>query len=369
MAGEGQKEKAAQQPIKYPCTNYREAAEKKAAEKKAAEQREIDRRLAEKREAERKAAADRRAAEMRAAQLREEEEQMVISSASEEEEEEDDDNMSVDTEEAGPEPMIHPDSRRPKQRPTAQQWQSDGSADPRLAKWRAMLPDGDIYTDDYILSLTPDVIYRIAREEKQYRDDMERQQRQLAEKKEAEANKPAKKLQTRLKVNFEVVKRKPEPVEAGEDNRVDILHDARFLGAMAITAVQMWLEARRRWGLDGTIPLACYDAASMGMAGVITTKGWEVLHDPGSDEITIKLYSVKNIRHTGTGKRQISLDDNEGVTIEDSWKELTEMGEVRAALRNLRRAARLVRYWDLSIEVLEAYLYSNNFHDTDTQVK
>ena len=144
-------------------------------------------------------------------------------------------------------------------------------------------------------------------------------------------------------------------IEAGKDNRWNILHRARFLPGAGCSATKMWLQAREYMGTEACPAIATYDMGSVGLAGYVTPKGWEVLHDVGSAEISLRLYSINNC-----GKRACSKSNNSS----DSSYELAdieELGEFRLALRVLREALSFIHPWNKSVSAIEGFFNQNNY--------
>ena len=110
-------------------------------------------------------------------------------------------------------------------------------------------------------------------------------------------------------------------IEAGKDNRWNLLHRARFLPGAGCSSTKMWLQAREYLGTEACPAIATYDMGSVGLAGYVTPKGWEVLHDVGSAEISLRLYSINNC-----GKRVCSKSNNSTDNF-DELADIEELGE------------------------------------------
>ena len=202
---------------------------------------------------------------------------------------------------------------------------------------RQLVPFLAHLTDSYLLAQPIDVLYRLNREEKH-----------------AEAAKATKGLEIKLYQNFKNATNNPIFMD-GYDNRSSYLNPARFLPGAGVTLQQQWLEARKLWGQDRKDAIANYDLESLGCSGCVTARGWEILHKPGSPELSLKLFSIS------TGSRTVSLAGEDGITIHESWKELTDMVELKRVLRNLILAARLAMPWNFSFEVLHGFLQAKGF--------
>ena len=98
---------------------------------------------------------------------------------------------------------------------------------------------------------------------------------------------------------------------------------------------------------------------ALGMAGCVTAKGIDAIHNPGTDDISIKMFAVANVMHARMGARTITATGADQFETQDSWKELADIQELKNAFRNLRKAVTMIRPWDYSVEVLETWLFSN----------
>ena len=107
--------------------------------------------------------------------------------------------------------------------------------------------------------------------------------------------------------NLDKLRNNPVTVLEGQDNRITILHDARFLGGAVTSGTGMWLAARKVIGLEGLTPLANYDLACIGLAGSVTTKGCIEAHNPGSQNLCLKQFSPENLSTTAGAARNSLL--------------------------------------------------------------
>ena len=90
-----------------------------------------------------------------------------------------------------------------------------------------------------------------------------------------------------------------------------------------------------------------------------------MLHKPGSPEISIKMYTISNVAHAATGSRTLSLAGEDGLTISESWKELSDMADLKMAMKNLLMAAHLAAPWNFSFHVLDGFLQSKKYFDSE----
>jgi len=176
-----------------------------------------------------------------------------------------------------------------------------------------------------------------------------------------EANgKSSKKLTEKLAKNLEKLKKNPTKIEAGEDNRSDVLHSARFLGGHTCRNSEIWLKARQKIGLTGLEPVSRYDSESVGLNGNINSHIWANLHNPGSKEISIKMLSPNGLKETR------GVSEKNGAAVK---KDFEEMGEIKIALATLRAASQFVNPWNFAFVALEYFLTSVHFGEKDLQNK
>jgi hypothetical protein len=178
--------------------------------------------------------------------------------------------------------------------------------------------------------------------------------------KRKDEDKREKDLEARLGQNLERAIARPITINH-QDNRATILHPARFLPGAAISLEASWLEARKLWGRDPAEAVAEFDLLALGLPGCIPAKAWELLHQPGSRELSIKLFTVANVARASQGVKTVATESEEGLVLRESLKELSEMAELKTAFRNLKIAAQLVRPWDFSFLVMECFLVSTDY--------
>lgn len=167
--------------------------------------------------------------------------------------------------------------------------------------------------------------------------------------------------------NTQKARDKPVLVPEGYDDRHEQLHPGRYLPGAAVPLSDHWLNYRTAWSKKGVDAIADYDVKAMGMTGCVTARGWDVLHHPGDKTISIKLFSVSNAIHQATGSRTMSMLGDDGFQVTENWKALSDMAALKQALKNLIRAAHLVRPLDYSFLVLECFLTNTSYLDEDTK--
>ena len=162
--------------------------------------------------------------------------------------------------------------------------------------------------------------------------------------------------------NLEKLRSNPITVPEGQDNRITILHDARFLAGAVTSGTGMWLAARKVIGLEGLTPLANYDLACIGLSGSVTTKGCIEAHNPGSQNLCLKQFSPENLSTTAGAARKFTLADDDGaISVGEHMKEITEMATLQHAMRALCGLTRLIMPRNLSFEAIHGFLYATNF--------
>jgi hypothetical protein len=208
---------------------------------------------------------------------------------------------------------------------------------------RAILPELAHMSDSYLTQHSLDKLQKYVNMMKKQSED-----------------KVEKNLEARLAQNLENVIKRPVDI-TGQDNRYDKLHPGRFLPGPAITLDKSWLEARKLWGREPAEAVAEFDLLALGLPGCIPSKAWEILHAPGSREISIKLFTVANVARASDGMKTVASQTDEGLVLRESLKELSEMTELKTAFRNMKIAAQLVRPWDWSFVVIESFLISTDY--------
>jgi hypothetical protein len=177
-------------------------------------------------------------------------------------------------------------------------------------------------------------------------------------------SKVAQKLQAnaRLTLNAQQLVANPVWVPAGADDRKNIHHKARFLGGTSCSAQSLWLQAREELGMNGVIPIGNYDLDSVGCGGCVTPRGWQVIHDPSSSELKLKLFHMPNVSSSSLASRKISLEDSgDSISVGDSLKEIADMEALRSALNTLREAMHSALPWNRSVSALCGFMNNTNF--------
>jgi hypothetical protein len=169
-----------------------------------------------------------------------------------------------------------------------------------------------------------------------------------------------KKLTEKLAKNLEKSKKFPAKIQAGEDNRADLLHDARFLGGHTCRHTDIWLHARKVIGLTGLEPISLYDSECLGMSNHINSHIWAELHNPGSKEISIKMLSPQAL------KAARGSSDKEAASVK---KDFEEISEVAVALNTLSHAVHCIHPWNFAMATLDFFLTTVQYGDKESGAK
>ena len=144
-------------------------------------------------------------------------------------------------------------------------------------------------------------------------------------------------------------------IPGGTDNRWDRIHEARFLPGVGCTAAKMWLRAREVMGSAGHVPISTYDMGSVGLGGYVSKKGWVELHNVGSDSLSLRYFNINSC-----GNRAGGIDGGEG-----EFKEISELGEFKLALRVVREVLSFVFPWNKSVAAIEGFMLQTDFCRAD----
>lgn len=172
--------------------------------------------------------------------------------------------------------------------------------------------------------------------------------------KEMEKNKDA---DDRLASNKSSLASTYTTVDAGRDNRWNLLHPARFLGGAACSATKLWVAAKEVLGDSTFPPVGNYDMGSVGLAGFVSSKGWTELHNMGSSKLSIKMFNINTFSSRSTSKKP---DD-------ENQEDCLDMAEFKLALRVMRTAYAMALPWNLSVLALEGFFMQSNFCQTDLE--
>ena len=171
---------------------------------------------------------------------------------------------------------------------------------------------------------------------------------------------------TRLTMNAQQLLLNPVQVAAGQDDRKNIIHPARFLGGVNCSGQQMWLHARELIGLEGVVPIGNYDMDSIGFGGCVTLRGWLEIHKPSSVDLKLKLFYMPNVSSSALSTKKLDVEDGSGsISIGDSLKEIADLEGLRAALNAAREAMAFALPWNRSISAIHGFMSNSNFCKDD----
>jgi hypothetical protein len=124
----------------------------------------------------------------------------------------------------------------------------------------------------------------------------------------------------------------------------------------------MWREVREVKGLDGIPTLSSYNLSAIGLGGCVTMRGFKEMHNPASPHNTLKIYSSSNVgSQTGATKRLSLADRDRSVTLGDNMKEVSDLNEMRLAVRAMCRTAQLVMPWNMAYNAIDGFLHNRNY--------
>jgi hypothetical protein len=165
---------------------------------------------------------------------------------------------------------------------------------------------------------------------------------------------------------LERLRASPVTVPAGIDDRISVLHVARFLPGTVLSAKKQWLLARDILGLDGMEPLSTYDMGACGLQGTVTMKGWFELGNPGSMNLCLKHFSPSNIGTSAGYTRRFSLAEGESaINVGDDFKEIGSMERFQQAMRAMCHAARMAMSWNYSFPALDNFIVQSKYGLTE----
>jgi len=171
---------------------------------------------------------------------------------------------------------------------------------------------------------------------------------------------------TRLAANAQKLSSKPVMVPAGQDNRKDVLHSARFLGGTSCANTELWQQARRAIGEEGVVAIGNYDLDSVGCGGSVTPRGWQEVHNPASKELKLKLFYLPNVANSGLSAKKVNLDGgDEALSIGESMREIADLESYKTALNTAREAMHSALPWNRSIGEIVGFMMNNNYLQSD----
>jgi hypothetical protein len=165
---------------------------------------------------------------------------------------------------------------------------------------------------------------------------------------------------------LESLRSNPVVLPTSADDRIDLLHPARFLGGSVCSSKKLWLAARDVIGLDGVVPLSNYDMATVGLGGCVTNRGWVELHNPASTSLCLKMFSSSNMGSATAGTKRLTLaDGGAAINVGEHLKEIVHMEELKHAIRAAGRAMAMALPWNRSIDAIDGWLHNGNYGFAD----
>jgi len=155
-------------------------------------------------------------------------------------------------------------------------------------------------------------------------------------------------LETRLNRNFKNLEGKRTHLEAAYDDRLKEFHKGRFLPGPLCPIGDYWAAAKDHLPERGHEPVAHYDGQGLGLPYIIATKTWAVVHEPGSTELNMGMFT-KEAGATGHS------DSSFRHCIPDS------LAAFKITLSTARAVFQLVHPWNLSITVLHLFLENHQY--------
>ena len=167
-------------------------------------------------------------------------------------------------------------------------------------------------------------------------------------------NRAGRILSEKLAENYESVKKFPVRIHPGVDDCTGFVHHARFLRGYVGNSQELWLQARRTWGMSGLDPISNYETVSIGLNGYISHKVWSEVHSPSSKTLSIRLLS--------DAARKAAWHDSEKGT---EVREFESIQDFRMAVVALNTCISKVMPWNSAFTALTVFLQSINFGEHD----
>jgi hypothetical protein len=168
--------------------------------------------------------------------------------------------------------------------------------------------------------------------------------------------------EARMAKALDELRASPTFFEAGSDDCSYALHPARFLAGPVCSVRQLWLTAREVIGLGPLVALSGYDLESLGLDGCVTTKGWQLIHDPANPGLKLKYFSSVNVGSSSLNTKRLTLTDGDSaIDVSDSLREILSLEDFKNALRTLSKAMHLALPWNHSINAIEGFMQATNF--------
>jgi hypothetical protein len=99
---------------------------------------------------------------------------------------------------------------------------------------------------------------------------------------------------------------------------------------------------------------------TFGLGSQVSARGWAELHNPGSPDLSIKLFTAANLNASDRSIRDRQLFDS-SPSLTDQLPDPSNLDELKLAMATLTTANLLVKPWDHSIAVINGFLHSSRF--------
>ena len=164
-------------------------------------------------------------------------------------------------------------------------------------------------------------------------------------------------VNSRLVQNAKKAARSPVLMKEGHDNRKDLLHPARFLGGASCSLGEQWAAARAAIGEAGVLALGNYDLDGVGCGGSVSPKGWLELHNPGSQELKLRMFHMPNVANSGLSSKKSQDGGEDG----DSLREIADLDSYKVALNTAREAMSSALPWNRSIGAIMGLMVNTSY--------
>jgi hypothetical protein len=165
----------------------------------------------------------------------------------------------------------------------------------------------------------------------------------------------------KVAINYKELRAKPIKVSEGWDDSISTLHSCRLLPGVVCPLNKLWEKAQAELPEAGIRPLIQYDMQSTGLPAYVSSKAWAELHQPGSPNLSLKLFLAANQPLTDQAVHGSKTDEAWVTSFADKLPEPTTVREVRKSLHAADRAQRLVTPWNFSICALAGYMETTDF--------
>ncbi len=108
------------------------------------------------------------------------------------------------------------------------------------------------------------------------------------------------------------------------------------------------------------------DPANLANRTYSVVGSFKEIHNPGSPHLTLKLFSSSNMGSSTAATRRLTLADNDSAfSIGDSMREVSDLNELKLAMRAPCRAAQFILPWNMSFNAIDGFLHSSNYANAE----